>query len=159
MPIELMVTIGVTSLLTFGILYFRVPAFAVIYSLLVGQVLSMQASADIYKFITDLFNLGKYDYVQVALLILPIILTVMFLKGRAAKNRLMYELVPAVFAAIALLVLLYPYVPFVRTLLDIATSDQIEGYRSASLIIASVLGLVSVWVSFPKPEHHKGKHH
>ncbi len=158
MPFELIATIAITSGITFGILFLRVPAFAVLFSLLVGQVLSMQASGDVYSFIADLSGIARYEYVQTILLLLPFILTLVFLRGRAPKGKLAYELLPAVFASITLLVLLYPNVQFVRTILDIATNDQIEGYTSATLIIASVLGLVSVWISYPKPEHHKGKH-
>src|SRR3989344_4253073 len=150
MPTELIATIAITSVMTFGILFLRVPSFAVLFSLLVGQVLSMQASSDVYSFIADLSGLARYEYVQIILLLLPVVLTVVFLKGKAPKNKLAFELLPAIFASITLLILLYPNIEFVRTILDIASGDQIEGYRSASLIIASVLGLASVWISFPK---------
>ncbi len=138
-------------------LYLRVPVFAVLFSLLVGQVLSLQAGSDVYSFIADLTGLAKLAYVQIALLLLPVVLTVVFLRGRTEKNKLAFELLPAVFTSLTLLLLLYPNLPFMRDILDGATNNQIDGYRSVSLIIASVLGLVSVWISFPKT-HHKGKH-
>jgi len=153
-----MATIAIISLLTFGILYLRIPAFAVLFSLLVGQVLSVQASGDVYGFITGLPGLGRIEIVQIALLLLPFILTVVFLKGKAGRNKLLYELLPAIFSAITLLVLLYPNVQFIRTVLDITSNDQFQEYRSAALVLASVSGLVSVWLSFPKSEH-RGKHH
>lgn len=156
MPTELLLTIAITSGLSFAILFLRVPAFAVLFSLLVGQVLSTQASTDVYQFVADVTNIARYEYVQIALLVVPFVLTIVFLRGRAPKSKLAFEFLPAVFASLTLLLLLYPLLPFVKNLLDIASRDQIEAYGSLSLVIASILGLISVWISFPKP--HKDKH-
>lgn len=155
MSVELIVAIAITAGLSSVILFFRVPAFAVLFSLLVGQVLSSQASTDVYQFVADVSHLTRYEYVQIALLVVPFVLTVVFLRGRASKSKLAFEFIPAICASLTLLLLLYPLLPTVKNLLDIASRDQIEGYASFSLIIASLLGLVSVWVSYPKPRKDK----
>lgn len=158
MQFEMPVAAAVVGIIAFIILFLRIPAYAVMFSLLVGQVLSMQASSDVYAFVADISGLARYEYVQAGLIVLPVILTGVFLRGKAPRGKIIYEFLPAVFASLTLLLLLYPHVQFVKSIIDGATNDQIESYRGALLIIASVLGLISVWISFPKHDH-KNKNH
>ena len=141
-----------------GLLVLRVPIFAALFSLLVGQVLSAQASSDVYGFVASLSGFLTYQYVQVGILLLPLALTVFFLKGRMDKSRIIFEALPALFVGVTALLLLYPLLPFVANFLDMGTEGQIKNFRSLALIVASVLGLVSVWISVPK-KHAEGKHH
>lgn len=153
---EFIILAVIVAVIWVGILFLRVPAFAVLFSLLVGQVLSTKGGEDAYRFASSVSGVAHFQYVQVGLLVLPFILTMVFLKGRALKSKLAFEIVPALFAAITLPLLLYPLVPVLKNAVDIALNDQFSRYSTISLIIASVLGLVSVWVSFPKP--HSDKH-
>lgn len=158
MAIESIVLAVVVLGMAVGLLLLRVPIFAALFSLLVGQVLSAQASSDVYGFLASLSGFLTYQYVQAGLLILPLALTVFFLKGRMDKSRIIFEAIPALFVGVTALLLLYPLLPFIANFLDMGTEGQIKNFRSLALIVASVLGLVSVWISVPK-KHVEGKHH
>ena len=147
---ELIVLAVIVLVFWGGILLLRIPAFAVLFSLLVGEVLSTKGGEDAYRFASGVSGVAQFQYIQIALLVLPLILTAVFLKGRVQKSKIVYEVVPALFGAITLLLLLYPLVPVLKNTMDMALNDQIDRYGSISLIIASILGLVSVWISFPK---------
>lgn len=152
---EFIILVVIVAVIWAGILFLRVPAFAVLFSLLAGQVLSSKGGEDAYRFASEVSGVAQFQYVQVALLVLPVILTAVFLRGRAQKSKLAFEIVPALFASITLLLLLYPLVPVLKSAMDIAFNDQIDRYGSVSLIVAAALGLVSVWISFPKANNSK----
>lgn len=158
MTTELIVVAAGVAVLWFGLLYLRVPTFAALFSVLVGQMLSSQAGQDAYQFASSVSGVAEFQYVQIALLVLPLILTLFFLKGRLPKSRIIMEAMPALFTAITLLLLVYPLLPVLKTAVDIATNDRIEQYTMLAYIGASILGLISVWTSFPK-SHGDSKHH
>lgn len=156
MTTELIVVMAAAGIIWFAILFLRIPAFAALFSLLIGQMLSSQAGEDAYQFASGLTGIAQYQYVQIALLLLPFILTAYFLKGRTSKSKLAYEAMPALFTSLTLLLLLYPLLPILTTVMDIATNDTLEQYKVLVFIAASVLGLISVWTSVPKA--HADKH-
>ncbi len=155
MQIEAMILVGILIGLWVLILVLRVPAFAAFFSVLVGQLLSSEASSDAYGFIAGLAGIDQLEYVQVALLTLPFVLTLIFLKGRAPKSRLAVEFLPALFVASALLILAYPLIPGLRTLVEIGTNGEIARYQTIIIISAAISGLVSAWLSFPKAHGSK----
>ena len=162
MPTETLILFGVIVAISTFILLSRVPAFAVLFSLLIGFVLSTQASGDIYSFLASLSGFADFQQVQMAILLVPFVLTLIFLKGRVSRSLFLVELLPAIVSTVVLLFLLHPHLDFVKNILDIATNDKVRDYRSAVLVIASIMGLISIWANQPKKHksgrHHRGKH-
>lgn len=152
---------AMAAALWIAILALRVPSFVAFFSLLVGQLLATEASGDVYEFVGSLLNIPEFRYVQVALLFLPLLLTVLFLKGRVPKSKLPIEFIPALFVAATAMSLLYPLVPALQSALDAATEDKTAYYKTIVIGAASVSGLLSAWLTYPKPhsDKHAKKHH
>lgn len=155
MPVELFMLIGILLGLWALILGLRVPAFAAFFSILIGQLLSSEISTEAYSFAAGVSGINQLQYVQLGLLVLPFILTVLFLRGRAPKNRLAVEFLPALFVSAALVLLTYPLIPGLRTIVEIGTDGEIARYQTIIIIAAAISGLLSAWLSFPKPHIDK----
>lgn len=156
---ELLILGGILAALWFVIVFLRVPAFAAFFSLLIGQLLSNEVSNQAYDFVGGVVGLSEFSYVKLSLLLLPLALTLLLLRGRRAKSKLALDLVPALFVSVVTVLLVYPLVPNGDNLVEMATNDQVERYKTVLLIAASIAGLLSAWTSYPKPEGKHGKKH
>jgi hypothetical protein len=144
-----------------AIVYLRVPSFVAFFSLLVGQLLATEASEDVYEFAGSVLNIAEFRYVQVALLLLPFLLTILFLKGRVPKSKLFIEILPAAFVSATAITLLYPLIPELQDALVSATEGRIDDYKTIVISAASISGLVSAWLTYPKhgsSDKHGKKH-
>lgn len=155
---ELLILGGIIVAVWFVLMFLRVPAFAAFFSLLVGQLLSAEASTEAYDFVGGVLG-TELRYVQLGLLVLPLLLTILFLRGRRAKSKMAIELLPALFVAVVGVILAYPLVPNGENLIQEATNGQVERYKTVLLIAASVSGLMSAWISYPKPHDKHAKKH
>lgn len=156
---ELLILGGITAAGWIGLLLLRVPSSIAFLSLLIGQLLANQASSDVYSFIASLIKIPDVRYVQIALTVLPLLLTMLFLRGRVSKAKLPIEALPVLFVVALTILLLSPLVPELNALLEMATDDKLEAYKSIIVIAASVSGLLSAWLSYPKPAHKDHKKH
>ncbi len=156
---ELLILGGITVVCWIGLLLLRVPSSIALLSLLLGQLLANEASADVYSFLGSLFNVGQLSYIQVALLLLPLLLTILFLRHRVPKHKLAIEAFPALLLVALTMLLLEPLLPVLSTLLNIASNDQLGAYKTIVVIAASVSGLLSAWLSYPKAHGHHKEHH
>ena len=139
-----------------GLLLLRVPSSIAFLSLLIGQLVSNEASENVFSFISSTLKVSDPRYIQLGLLLLPLVLTILFLKGRVAKSKLTIEAVPNLFVVALTMLLIAPLLPVLNTALDIATKDQLDAYKTIIVIAASVSGLLSAWLSYPKAH---GKDH
>ena len=73
---------------------------------------------------------------------------------------MLIELIPTLFIVSLTLVLIGPFIQPLQNLMEAATHDQLEAYKSIIVVAASISGLLSGWLSYPKPpKDHHGKHH
>lgn len=143
-----------------GLLFLRVPSSIAFLSILIGQLLSKEASDDVYSFVGTILHVNNVQHIQVALLVLPLILTILFLRGRIPQSKLAVEAIPALLVVALTLLLLSPLVPQLDTLLDIATKDQLNAYKSIIIVASSISALLSAWMSYPKAgKSSKAKKH
>jgi hypothetical protein len=159
---ETLILGGIVVALWLGLLFLRVPSSIAFLSLLIGQLLSNEASADVYSFVGTVTHVSQLQYIQLALLLLPLLLTVLFLRGRVSKAKIVIEAVPMLLLAALTILLAAPLLSQLDILLDMASKDQVDAYKSIIVVAASVSGLLSAWLSYPKAHHDKkkrGKHH
>jgi len=147
----------VSAVLWAVLLALRAPATMVFFSILVGQLLAMELGEDVYEFAGSLARAPDYQYVQLGLLLLPIVLTFLFLKFRVGKSKVIFEALPLLFTAICLLLFTAPLLPVLQDL--ISESGQIEPYKSLFIASASVSSLLTAWFTYPKSHTDKGKKH
>lgn len=156
---EMLILGGVVAVVWFAIIYLRVPSFAAFFSLLIGQLLNNEASSEAYDFASGVIGVSEFNYVKLALLLLPLAITILLLRGRRPKSKLALDLIPALFVALVAVLLAYPLIPGGEDLVEMATNDQVDRYKTVLLIAASISGLLSAWTSYPKTEGKHGKKH
>ncbi len=157
---ELLILSGITAGCWVGLLLLRVPSSIAFLSLLIGQLLANEASVDVYSLISSILHLPEFRMVQIVLLILPLLLTILFLRNRVAKSQMVIEAVPVLLVVALTIILVSPLVPALNELLQSATNNQLSAYKSIIVVAASISGLLSAWMSYPKAhkEHHKKSH-
>ncbi len=158
---EMLILGGIVLLAWFLLIWLRVPSSIAFLSLLIGQLLAAQASDNVYSFLLSALKIPEKDYIQAALMMLPLLLTLAFLRNHVAKSKLVIEAGPLLFIVALTIVLLAPFIAPLETLLNQATNNQVDAYKSMIVVAASVSGLLSAWLNYPKSggDHHKkGKH-
>lgn len=140
-----------------ALMYLRVPSSVAFLSVLIGQLLASQANDDVYGFIGQITGVSN-EYVHVALLGLPLALTILFMRNHVSLAKRMVEAVPILLVAALTIVLLGPQIPELAALLDSASGGNTEAYKSIIVIAASIAALLSAWLSYPKPGHGKEHH-
>lgn len=147
---------AVVVALWLALLYLRVPSTIVFFSLLVGQLLATQLGSETSDLIDQYTNVPDFRYILTSLLIIPVIITVLFLRGRVSSSKRIIEALPLLLCALSLVIFVDNYYSFSSKL----PQDQVqllETYESLIVSAGAVLSLVSAWLSYPKP--HKSKHH
>lgn len=149
------IAVGLIIILTtFAIVKLRVPAALVFFSLLVGQLLVSQVSEDVYFFINSAAQNIGIEWVKLLLLLLPVILTFLFLKESVSKAKILVEFVPAILTGMVVVLLVYPSIPVLQTALNSTPIwQQIDMYKSLITFTASIACLVTSWMSFSKSRH------
>lgn len=158
---ELLILGGLTFGAWLGLLLLRVPSSIAFLSLLIGQLLAVQASPDVYSFIGSIIKVNDTRLIQAVLLLLPLVLTILLLRNRVPKSKTFIEAVPILLVVALTILLVSPLVPQLTALLNEATKGQLDAYKSIIVIAASVSGLLSAWLSYPKApkDHDKKKKH
>lgn len=132
-------------------LLLRVPAALIFFSLLVGQLLSDQVSDDIYYFVGTLLGADSGRWIKPILLLLPVVLSLAFLRGTVSKRKMLAEIIPAALTGVTAALLIVPLVPVINSALaDSQIWSEIMLYKSLIIFTASLAGLVSCWFSFSK---------
>lgn len=152
---EMLILGGIVALLCVALVWLRVPSSIAFLSLLIGQLLSSEASDDVYGFVGSLLKISEVQYIQAALLLLPLLLTLLLMRGRVAKSKVFIEIVPMLLLSALTVVLVVPLLTELNVLLSDATKDQIDDYRSLIVAAASISALLSAWLNYPK-QHGKG---
>lgn len=148
------VCVGIWLLL----MWLRVPAVLMFFSLLVGQLLATQISDDAYAWLSSLVRVSEPRYVQLVLLLLPVLLSALFLKGRLPKAKMLMEAIPMLFVVAAGVFFAADFLP--NVLVTLEDSIDTTKYKPLIIICASISSLVSAWFTYPKHDHDKkGKHH
>lgn len=157
----MLILAGIVLAVWLVLLLLRVPSSIAFLSLLIGQLLSAEASEDVYGFVGSVINIAEQQYIQIGLLFLPLLLTVLFLHGRVAKAKIFIEAVPTLLLAALAILLLAPLLTELNVLLDSTSNNQIDAYKSIIVVAASISGLLSAWLSYPRSGHgkHRKKHH
>lgn len=156
---ELLILGAITIVAWLGLLMLRVPSSIAFLSLLIGQLLANEASVDVYSFIGSVTKVSDLRLIQIVLLILPLIMTILFLRGRVAKSKMFIEAVPILLVVALTMLLLSPLVPQLKSWLEMASHDSLDAYKSIIVVAASISGLLSAWLSYPKSSHHDHKKH
>ena len=157
---ESLVLGAVIIILWLYVSFLRVPATVLFLSILVGKLFAEELSLDVYDFITGAITGLNAQLLQVILLVLPAVLTVLFLKGSVTKSKTIINAVPLLLSLITLGLFINPYFDVVSSLEEnqriILTDNQ-----SYIVSLAGALTLLSAWLPggiknpLGRRRHHK----
>lgn len=143
-------------------LVFRVSTSHLFFSLMAGELLARYFGEDVGNIVYSITKNGTAaDYAEVAIIVLPMILTAIFLKGSLSKGKVIFHFVPLLVTGVVLAAFLLPELPSnVQAQIKTVPAGQ-QLLDMSSVIIGAVvlLQLISLWLlNRPHGEHGK-KHH
>lgn len=143
-------------------LLFRVSTPYLFFSVLAGEVLARYFGDDaelVLRMVAR--NESVRAYADLAVLVLPVLLTVVFLRHTLSKSKLLFHIVPLALTG-------FVFAAFALPLLPEVAQNQIRSVNAgqrllegSDAIIGAVvfLQLVTLWVLNRPHEKHKKKHH
>lgn len=149
--------LGLVAAIWVVLVVLRAPATILFFALLVGQLMSQQLSDEAFNLINEYASLGDVRYVHVALLVLPLLISLAALRGRVSKSKRFIEIVPLLFVAASMMVFADNYLALSQTLPSQQVS-LLETYEGLVVSTGAVLSLLSSWLDYPRPHKDKKKH-
>jgi hypothetical protein len=140
-------------------LIFRTHAFYLFASICIGFFLQFALSDDVdLAFATIIRGSNSMVIARLALLALPIILTLFVLRKTVGKS-LLFQLLPLIFSGLFLAAITLPLLPpgTEQAVYDSAYGSNIRGAQDLVISAAVVSNLVLMWTLFK--HHGKNKHH
>lgn len=141
---------------------FRVHAALLFMAVATGALLQQTVGESTALALAAFIKDGPVEMVaNIGLIVLPVILTLVFLRKSMKKKEVLLQVVPLVAASLALAAVLMPFLPA-------GTEDALRSVPSGALLVqsldvtvavAAVLNLMLAWRSFHhKDEDAQGKH-
>lgn len=149
--------LGIAVLIIWAfVVYLRIPATVLFLSILIGKLFAEELSLDVYDFISGVIPGLTTSSVQVGLLILPAILTVVFLKGAVLKSRTLVNAIPLLLCLITLGLFINPYFDVVSRL-DEEQRIILTDNQSYVVAISGLVTLLSGWLEGKNISRHYKK--
>lgn len=141
-----------------GTVYLRVPPTVMFLSILVGKLFAEELSDELYGFVINFLPNIEAKFIQLFLLLLPVALTVLLMKGTTTRSRMLINGLPLFFSLLTLALFINPYINVVNNLEE---SQRILLTENESYIVAfaATITLISAWAPHIKglPKHKKHK--
>ena len=141
-------------------LIFRVSTSHIFFSLMAGELLGRYFGHDVENQAKAVAgNMDFHGYGEIALLVLPMILTAIFLKGSISRGKTVLHVVPLIVTGVIFAAFLIPILPQ-------NIQDQIEGFSLGAAfmdlnkaIIGAMIAvqLISLWLLNRKSHEKKHK--
>lgn len=142
------VVIAIIAALWALFLFVRAPSGVLFLSLVTGQLLATQAGAQIYSWINPIINISDFRYLQLGLLVLPVVITLLILRGKVSRTRLPIEALTYLLIAAAGVTLAVDYSWALQQNVE-SVQSQFGDYRAVIIIAASISSLLSAWSIYP----------
>jgi hypothetical protein len=113
---------------------------------LIGKLFAEELSLDAYDVVSGILPGVTTTTVQAGLLILPVILTIVFLKGSTLKSGMLFNAVPLFFCLVTLALFINPYFDVVSRL-DEQQRIILTDNQSYVVAVAGLVTLLSSWLS------------
>jgi hypothetical protein len=103
-------------------------------------------------------RVNDYSQVHLGLLLTPVILTILFLRHKVARSKLLVEAIPMLFVVATAMIFAYPHVHQIQDVLEEVTDHKVETYKNVIITVASLSTLFSAWFSYPEGGLRKRSH-
>jgi Ca2+/H+ antiporter len=160
----LAVLIGLVLLPVVLLFFLRVNAALVFLSLCLGNVLVQFAGDDAVSIVggasTSSYATGST--IQLALLVAPAFLTILFMMGTVRDKKKFFNLIPAAATGVLLALLAVPLLPpgLSHNIMALDQWQSLNEMKSGIVAISTLVCLLFLWTSRPKHDdkHKKHKH-
>jgi hypothetical protein len=159
--------IGAFILIPLAVLFwFRINAAIVFLSLCLGDVLTQFVSPDAHEFLA-LFSAhvakgvdAGNDSVKILLLLLPVVLTSLFMIKTVKGNNKYLNILPAIGVGVLVALLLTPLLPAHLSATIISSKPWLHIKNNQALVvsISAIVCLGTLFIQRPKTPHEKEKH-
>src|SRR5690606_13028457 len=141
-------------------LFFRVSASAIFFSIMAGELLGRYFAEESERALNIMGGESLSHYGEAVILILPIILTAIVMRGTMQSSKLVLNVIPYVIAGVVFVVFLLPILPFhlQSEIRGTVYGDYFFELNSAIIGIVILSHLVILWL-FDRGEHKKHKKH
>lgn len=148
---------------TLAITLFRVKAALVFMALCTGSVLSLlvgDAAQDMVQTFSSSYNTTTESFILLALLLAPVLLTLLFLNRTVSGSKLLINIFPAFLTGVTALFLVVPLLPDGTKvgIYNTATWDQLVQYQAILIGVAVSFSLGQLWAGGNSARHKKSKH-
>lgn len=148
---ELLTLAIVPAGLWFLLVFLRVRGVAFILSILVGKLLSGELVGNVSTWINNFVNISGIRQIQLALLLLPVVITVILTRSKTPKSKTLVNGVLLLFGTVSLVLLALPYTVLASKLNE--TGQNIVSSDQNYIICATgILALVFTWLPDLKRE-------
>jgi hypothetical protein len=137
------------------LVFLRVRGVAFIFSILVGKLLSEELAGNVSGWLGNFSNISDIRQIQLALLLLPVVLTVILTRSKTPKSKILVNAVLLLFGAVSLVLLALPYTDLSGRLGETG-QNIVSSYQSYIICAAGIVALVFTWLpDLKKREKHK----
>jgi hypothetical protein len=156
--------VGIIALPVILMTVLRINAPLVFLSVCLGNVLLQFVGKEAVDFV-NLFlpgnTVASKMTVQLALVLIPVVLTMIFMIKSVQGNRLVFNILPAIGTSFLLLFIVKPLLSSsVNGQIETSTLwSPIEQMQELIIGVSSLLCLFFLWVQRPKSNEHGKKHH
>lgn len=143
-------------------LLFRVSTSHIFFSLMAGELLSRYFGHDAGSIIHAVFRQDLVmDYAEVAVIVLPILLTAIFLKGTLSKGKVVFHFIPLLITGVVLAAFLLPEMPVAarNQISSVEAGRQLLDLSTAIVGAVVFIQLISLWLLHRGHEGRRGKKH
>jgi len=142
-------------------LVFRVGAPHLFFSLMAGELLARYFAHDVGTVVASLSRSEiPTQYAEAAIIVLPLLLTAVLLKGTLSKSKVAVHFIPLLITGVVLAAFVLPVLPvaaqdIVRT---VSAGQQLLDMSSAIVGVVVLFQLISLWL-LNRSQHESGKKH
>lgn len=142
-------------------LLFRVSTSHLFFSLMAGELLTRYFGEDVSMLVNSFARSQLLaDYAQASLIVLPLLLTAIFLKGTLSRGKLIFHFAPLVVTGVVLAAFMLPELPASAQAQVRSIEAGSQLINTSTVIIGGVvfLQLVALWL-LNQPHEGRKKHH
>lgn len=145
---ELLTLAIVPTALWLILVFLRVRGVTLVLSILVGKLLADELSPKLYGSFGGLHDMRQ---MQLALLLLPVALTIILTRGKTPKSKTLFNGLALLFGSLSIILLALPYLDISSKINDTG-QNIIDSYQSYILCAAGGVALVLAWLPDLKRE-------
>lgn len=138
------------------LIFLRVSGTTVILSILVGKLFSEELSQNLYDLINRIIAVGDIKNVQLALLFLPVALSVILTQSKTPKSKALINSIPLLFASISIILFALPYTDLSQKISENGR-EIVNSYHN--YIVCATAGIALLFTWLPDMKLGKKKHH